>query len=302
MFRMALKLRDTRVFHLHDPELIPTAILLRLTGRKVIYDVHEKTPDTMYSKNYLSPSLAFFMYYAALIAEWLAGKIVNHVIVVIPSLMDRFPRKKTGLIQNYAHRDELMPEGLHLNSSQKKRQIIYIGNITRLRGVKEAILALELLPENYDVTFALGGHFGEQDLEKECRALEGWKRVRYMGFINRETVAKELATSMAGVILLHPTPDHIDSQAVKLYEYMLAGLPVIVTDIPVMNQIVDETGCGYKVNPFQPKEIAAIYRKVLADEATHKEMGERGRLAVLKKYNWDSQIPTLLDIYEKVIG
>lgn len=302
MFRMAMKLRDIQVFHLHDPELIPAAILLRLSGRKVIYDVHEKTPDTMYSKNYLSPALAFFMYYAALIAEWLAGKAVNHVIVVIPSLQYRFPRKKTGLIQNYAHRDELLPDGFGFDNVRKKRQIIYIGNITRVRGVKEAIMALEQLPVDYDITLAIGGHFGEQDLEQECRALAGWRRVRYLGFIDRKTVAKELAASMAGIILLHPTPDHVNSQAVKLYEYMLAGLPVIVTDIPVMNQIVDETGCGYKTNPFRPDEIAALYRKVLDDETAHREMGERGRRAVLKKYNWDSQIPTLLDIYKKVIG
>ena len=302
MFRMARRLTGTRLFHLHDPELIPTAILLRLTGRKVIYDVHEKTPDTMYSKNYLNPALANFFYYAALIAEWLAGKVVNHVIVVIPSLLDRFPRRKTGLVQNFAYRDELLPEGYDVRTVRKKRQITYIGDITRVRGVKEAIMALELLPADYDVTFTLAGRFGDKKVEQECRDLDGWKRVRFLGYIDRQTVAKELLQSVAGVILLHPTPDHIGSQAVKLYEYMLAGLPVIVSDIPVMNTIVDETGCGYKVDPFRPDDIAAVYRKVLDNEDLNREMGDRGRKAVLEKYNWESQIPVLLDVYKKVTG
>lgn len=302
MFLMARKLAEIKVFHLHDPELIPAAILLRLSGKKVIYDVHEKTPDTMYSKNYLSPVLANFFYYAALIAEWLAAKVVNHVIVVIPSLLERFPGRKTGLVQNFAYRDELLPEEFDVRSVQKKRQIVYIGDITRVRGVKEAIMALELLPEDYDVTFTLAGRFGDSELERECRNLDGWKRVRYLGYIDRKTVASELLQSMAGVILLYPTPDHIGAQAVKLYEYMLAGLPVIVSDIPVMNTVVDETGCGYKVDPFRSVDISAVYRKVLDNETLHREMGIRGRKAVLEKYNWESQIPVLLDIYKKLTG
>lgn len=302
MFLMARKMKDIKLFHLHDPELIPVAILLRIIGKKVIYDVHEKTPYTMGSKAYLNPAVSFLLYYVAFFAEWLAGKVVNHVIVVIPSLLKRFPQKKTGLVQNFAHREELLPANLDINAVQKSRHIIYIGDITRVRGIKEAILALELLPDDYDLTFILAGNFGDEGLENECRSLKGWKRVRYLGYINRETVSKELLGSMAGIILLHPTPDHIDSQAVKLFEYMVAGLTVIVSDIPVMNSIVDETGCGFKVNPFDLKEIATAYRKVLDDKALNREIGKRGREAVLNKYNWESQIPILLGIYRKVLG
>ena len=48
-FWLALK-TNSKIYHFHDPELIPYAILLRLFGKKVIYDVHEDLPEDIVKK------------------------------------------------------------------------------------------------------------------------------------------------------------------------------------------------------------------------------------------------------------
>ena len=45
------------LYHIHDPELLTAGYLLRLRGKKVIYDIHEDLPRQIFGKSYLRPYL-----------------------------------------------------------------------------------------------------------------------------------------------------------------------------------------------------------------------------------------------------
>ena len=54
---------NARLYHIHDPELIPVGILLRLMGKKVIYDIHENYSQVIKLKNWVPfPALAISAY------------------------------------------------------------------------------------------------------------------------------------------------------------------------------------------------------------------------------------------------
>ena len=299
MFNKARIIKGIDVFHFHDPELILTGILLKLTGKKVIYDVHEDTPLTMATKDYLGPITSKLFYFATSFAEWLGGKFFDQIIVVIPSILKRFPKKKSTIIQNYALKDELSSK--NITEQARNNTILYIGDITRVRGVKEAIQALGYVPDSLNASFVLGGRFSEEGLEDEIKQLPGWEKVRYLGYVDREIMALELSKAGIGVNLMYNRPDHYGAQPNKLFEYMSAGLPVIVSDFPMMNVITNESECGLAVNPLDVEEIAEAYVKILTNPELKKTFSKNGRKAIENKYNWESEYPKLVEIYKKVL-
>ena len=102
--------------------------------------------------------------------------------------------------------------------------------------------------------------------------------------------------------MLKPVEHEMLTLPIKLFEYMAAGVPVIASDFPLWREIVDSVGCGVLVDPNKPEEIAAAMRWMLENPEETETMGQRGRAAVLKQFNWDNEAETLIQTYESILG
>ena len=120
-----------------------------------------------------------------------------------------------------------------------------------------------LLPENLQARLKLVGNWDSPDLPAALSTIPGWDRVDFVGPLGRAEVAGELQKAYAGLVILHPEPNYVASQPVKLFEYMCAGIPVIVSDFPVCREIVAQARCGILVNPLDPAEIASAMEFLL---------------------------------------
>ena len=86
-----------------------------------------------------------------------------------------------------------------------------------------------------------------------------------------------------------------------MFEYMSVGLPVIVSGFPLWRRIVDEAGCGLPVDPLNPQAIADAMVWILDHPAEAEAMGRRGREAVEKYYNWETETDKLAALYKKLL-
>ena len=178
------------------------------------------------------------------------------------------------------------------------KNICYVGGITEIRGIKEMVNALQLT-EN-DVCLDLAGAFSPESLFEQVKILPGWKKVKFHGFVDRKQVAKILSDSFAGLLVLHPTVNHVDSLPIKMFEYMLFGLPVIASDFPLWREIIEKNKCGICVNPLDVEQIANAIDYLFTHPDEAKKMGERGKKLVMENYNWKKEEIKLLNFYEKI--
>jgi len=297
----AARKQEADVYHFHDPELIPAALLLRASGKQVIYDIHEDMPKDIMSKHYLPV-------WSRRMIAWLANRIesatcghFSALVAVTPSIAKRFlsKNKNTIVVHNYPFLEELLAESRAAAPWESRQQAVaYVGGITAQRAIREMVHAMALLPESLDATLELAGNEIPEDAHPwELHSHPGWQRINYHGILDQLSTFRLLHNVRAGLVIFHPEPNHFEAMPQKIFEYMGAGLPVIASDFPLWRRMLGETGCAVLVDPKDPASIARAIEYLLTHPQEAEQMGKRGRALVLDQYNWNSQAEKLLKLY-----
>jgi glycosyltransferase involved in cell wall biosynthesis len=186
--------------------------------------------------------------------------------------------------------------------------IAYVGGFGPLNGAGEILEALEQVRSNgLQVDFRLIGSEPPRQTENDALWREINKRdyITTLPFLPYPAMMAHLSCARVGLALFHfqgryPLLGLGNSR--KIFSYMEAGLPVIVSRHPVMAAIVNETGCGLVVDESSPAEIAQAITYVLEHPEAAQAMGRRGRQAMEQKYNWSTEEPKFLSGVSRSLG
>ena len=287
---------DADIYHLHDPELLWIALLLKANGKKVIFDSHEDLPKQILSKPYLNSIQAKMLSFVVKKFESFVCKRLNGVVAATPFIKSKFQNYGCNVeaINNYPKLEEFSK--LSINNEKLDFSACYIGNISKVRGIIEMLDAIA----NSNVPLSIAGQFNEPSLEKEAKSHSAWKQVDDKGWLDRGEVANLMAKSSVGLVTLHPIINYQDALPVKMFEYMAAGIPLIATDIPYWKEIIERNQCGLVVDPFNSKEYATKLKYLQDNPDLCIEMGENGKKAVELEYNWLVEERKLLAFYAQI--
>jgi glycosyltransferase involved in cell wall biosynthesis len=288
-----------RIYHFHDPELIGAGILLKVLGKKVIYDVHEDVLGGMFQRSYIPPAFRSLAGLVIKAFEGAARALFDGIVAATPEIARKFPGRKSVTIQNFPILNELQTDS-PLPYAERPPLIGYAGIITEMRGAKEMIDAVGCLPDELGVALWLAGRHDPESLETELRRRADPKKVRFLGLLSRKELTTWLDRTRIGLILVHPAPINIKAQPNKLFEYMSAGIPVVASHFPLWREFVEGSGAGLVVDPSSPGKIAEALEWLLRHPAEAEAMGKRGRAAVESVYNWDRESKKLLDFYARM--
>ncbi|HEX8552984.1 MAG TPA: glycosyltransferase family 4 protein [Abditibacteriaceae bacterium] len=303
IFSLAVKLKAD-IYHFHDPELIPIGLLLRAMGKKVIYDVHEDAPATVLSKQYLWKPLRQPI---SKCLHWLESTAVRRFSAVIPvtlKIAERFKHHPhCVVVRNYPMPHEFTMSD-DVDWGTRQNSAAYVGGISEARGIRQMVEAITCLPQEFLGQFKvleLAGGFLSTTLRDEIIKLPGWSYANEHGVVGRAEVAHILANARVGLVVLHPTPNHLHSLPIKLFEYMSSGIPVVASDFPLWREIIEAAGCGILVDPFDTQAIASAMQYLFEHPAEAEKMGQQGRDAVRSHYNWGQQEAQLLKLYSDLL-
>ncbi len=191
------------VYHLHDPELLPTALSLQRKGKRVVFDFHEDVPRDIQSKYYLHPMARNSIASAFGFFERYAARRVSQIVTATPTIRDKFRAIRVPAvdINNYPLLGELDAGAAWEN---KERHVCYVGSLTSIRGVSHLVEAMASCKT--DAKLELGGKFDQSGLRDKLVSLPGWGRVIEKGYLDRTAMKSLLGRCVAGLVTFLPEP------------------------------------------------------------------------------------------------
>ncbi len=303
LLRLVLADRPDAV-HAHDLQAVPIGLAVkRAVGCPLVFDSHELHDDlSLISEAERERSRRKHRRFAPHIDGLVT---VNESIG--RTLRERYPALPEPVIVRNATRysgEKIVDDGrLHRAAGlpHSTRILLYQGGFARHRGLDVLVRSAPLLPEGWALVMMGWGNF-----EPELRRIAGevdptGARVRFVPGAPQEELAQWTAGGSLGVIPYENVClNHWFCTPNKIWEYPVAGVPILASPFPELAKAVEENGIGVLLaDPVTPANIAAVVAAV--SDADLERMRERCA-AFLARDNWSIYERRLVELYGRVLG
>ncbi|MGH8936382.1 MAG: glycosyltransferase family 4 protein [Acidimicrobiia bacterium] len=284
------------VYHAHDLNTLYVGTLCkRKTGAKLVYDSHELATG----RNRMGPL------WRAWCSYWEGRGIpqADAVIMASPGYAHHAARRyripTPTVVRNVPERMEPDPRWdlrAKLGIPAHQRVLVYQGSIQENRGIEQTIEAVTRLEDCVLVVIGYGYHRPALEALVRERGLE--KSVRFFGPVPNDLLISYTASGEVGMCpIINSSLSYYHSLPNKLYEYLMAGVPIVASDFPEMGGLVREEQVGEVCDPSDPVSIAEAVRRVIDDPEAAARYRENAREAV-DRYNWSAERQRLLEVYQ----
>lgn len=282
------------IYHANDLNTLPVGFFLAKFRRaKLVYDSHE-----LYVEQYSNTSI----FYKKLLSfiEKIYIRKADAVITVNDSiaeiLSERYKIPMPITMMNCPIYQS--PQKKFLRNDIKK--IIYLGRYTEDRGIEELILSMKHVEKAKLYLRGFGPH------ENYLRALalnnDLNEKVIFLEPVEMTKMVDSLEGFDIGIVPYKPVSlNNKLASPNKIFEYMMAGLPIAASDSPELRKIVTKNNVGVLFDPSDPKDIADKINYLVENDKTLKEMRDNALRVAKSEYNWEVQSKKLIGVYDSLI-
>ena len=253
--------------------------------------------------------------YLALHSEKINYKYCDRIVSVTDKLRDEIvglysiPEDKIFVINNGANTDLFKPmdkekvkKELGLENSIK--YICFVGHLAAWQGVEFLIYASPLILEKHpEVRFlVVGDGVMKNKLLKITSELRLSDKFIFTGRVPYESVPLYInASEICVAPFIKRRNSKIGLSALKTYEYLACGKPMVASDISGVKDLIEFSGGGISVNPENPEELATAILGLISDKFTQAILGEKGRKYVVENHSWDGVARKILEMCNDII-
>ena len=215
---------------------------------------------------------------------------IQHVLGAVKTKIRVIPNGVEASRFNNGRQPQPIPTGV----SEDRKTILYVGRIVREKGIFTLLDAFEKLrKQGKDVSLVFAGEGPlKEDLAKEVLRRKLNDRVKLAGFVDEKKLVSLYNSSDAFVL-----PSHYEPFGMVALEAMASRVPVVVSDVGGLSEIVEDGITGVKVPAYNPSALAEGILRVLEDRELSEQLKENAYRAVQERYRWDMIAEKTIEAY-----
>ncbi|PCF74748.1 glycosyl transferase [Staphylococcus delphini] len=283
------------IYHANDLNTLPQGIVcakLRFKPKPLVYDSHEVQSDrTGYNPERIKKIERFLLRFVDTMM------VENHTRAKHnEQLYGFYPQP----LYNYSALYDIEEQprlNLHakLGLPADEKILLYQGGLQEGRGLEKLIDAMPMIDEGV-LVFVGGGKLTEA-LKAQAQASPSSDRIYFLDKVPFEQLPSITREAFVGFqVLQNICFNHYSASSNKLFEYIMAHVPVISCDFPEIQRVVEENQVGIATDTHESQNIADAVNHMLY----HPEDYERYRANTHRAkmiYNWQNEKQKLLNVY-----
>jgi len=173
--------------------------------------------------------------------------------------------------------------------------VCYVGSFRKIKGVEVLLEAMRGLPEARLVL--VGAIPGTEEAERVRGIVDNYgmsDRVDVIEHVPHREALKFLRSARVAAAPFIEDKGTVHGSPLKLFEYMAAGAPMVVTDLPSVREVVRDEETAVLVPPGDAESLREAIRRLLSDEALSGRLRD-GALRAVKEYSWEERAKRIAD-------
>ena len=312
LFRLARR-ANADAYHCNEPDSWVVGVLLRLLlGKVVVFDCHEHYPGQVV--HWLWPSCRRAGAWLTRVTMQFLGLFTHRIVLAKYSVARdlSWSQKRHVVVLNTtpleALRRQRAQAGSQVDRKAEAFTFVHIGVIRRERGSQELLAAMRLLAERgrRDYRVLIIGEFrdgSEQEFFAKADELGVHDQIEFHRWMEFDDAFRMVCQSHAGLILFQRTrANNVFGMPHKMFDYMLAGLPVIAPDFATdIVSVLEESQAGLLIDTADAQKLADTMMALMDDRDLAAEIGRCGQRAVHDRYNWEQEARKLVAMYRQLL-
>ncbi len=297
IYRAIKGYKDSDIVHCNDLNTLPVGVLIKKFFNKdvkIVYDAHEYETETN--------GLGGIQKHLVKRLEKLLIKHVDKSITVSETIANKYVKlysiKKPALVLNTPPYEEIEKRDIFrkvLNISKEQTIFLYQGRLSKGRGIEILLEAFKQI-DNKSVLIFMG--YGP--LEGKIKKIqEEQGNIYFYHAVNPDVLLEYTSSADFGISTIEDSClSYRYCLPNKMFEYTMADVPIIVSNLPEMKRVVLDYHIGVVVKENTTQGLIEAIEKVLI--LNQKEI-QKNIQKVKEIYNWEEQEKVLLEVYEGLV-
>ncbi len=296
--------RPYDLVHVHNvPDfLVLAALRPKLSGAKVILDIHDLVPE-FYASKFGAAQSTLTQALLKCMERWSAS-LADHIILANDLWLEKYtsraaPARKCSVMINYVDRELFIPR------PRRRRDdrwiVLFPGGLQWHQGLDIAIRAFARLKARLpQAEFHIYGEgSAKSDLVRLVQELDLQDKVRFFGLLSTRQIADVMAEADLGVVPKRADSFGNEAYSTKIMEFMSLGVPVVVSNTRIDRYYFNDSIVHF-FESGNPEALAEAIVEVFQNEALRRSL-IKNALTYAEQNSWQRRKQDYLELVDALI-